>query len=66
MLARRFREVAFPVEDGDRTEHLRKQIAAAARKLSALVAEDGSPLPRRLAIKVEETCGEVLASIDSN
>ena len=66
MLARRFREVAFPVEDGDRVEHLRKQIAAAARKLSGLVAEAGSPLPRRLAIKVEETCGEVLASIDSN
>lgn len=66
MLARRFREVAFPVEDGDRAEQLRKQLTATVRKLSALVAEDASPLPRRLAIRVEEVCGEVLASIDSN
>ena len=65
LLAKRFKDVAFPADEGDRADTLRKQIASAARRLSALVAEDGSPLPRRLAMKVEEACGEVLASLDA-
>jgi len=34
--------------------------------LSALVAEEGAPLPRKLAVRVEETLGELLAALDSN
>ncbi|MEZ4368742.1 MAG: hypothetical protein R2939_21065 [Kofleriaceae bacterium] len=66
LLARRFRDVAFPEDAGDREGHLRKQIAAAARRLSTLLAEDGSPVPRKLAIQVEATCGELLAALESN
>ena len=63
---RRFREVAFPENDGEKGDRLRGQIAGAARRLSALIAEEGAPLPRKLAIRVEETLGELLAALDSN
>jgi hypothetical protein len=66
LLTRKFREVAFPEADGEKGERLRGQIAGAARRLSALIAEEGAPVPRKLAIRVEETLGELLASLDQN
>ena len=65
MLARRFKDVAFPESDRDRRDKLRGAIAATARRLSALIAETGSPVPKQLAIRVEETIGELLEAIEN-
>lgn len=65
VLARRFKDVAFPETDRDKREKLRGSIAQAARRLSALIAEDGSPVPKKLAIQVEETVGELLEAIEN-
>jgi hypothetical protein len=65
MLARKFKDVAFPETDTERREKLRANIAQAARKLSSLIAEEGSPVPKQLAIRVEETVGELLESIEN-
>ena len=35
------------------------------RYLSGLIAEDGSPVPKKLAIKIEETIGELLEAIEN-
>jgi hypothetical protein len=66
LLSRRFKDVAFPEDDTDHAERLRAQIVQAARRLAGLIAEDGAPVTKKLAIKVEETVGELLAAIDSN
>jgi len=66
VLAKKFGELVFPVTDAQRKQKLQAQIAAAARRLSSLIAEDGSPVPRQLAIRVEETIGELLESIETN
>jgi hypothetical protein len=66
LLSRRFKDVAFPEDSSERAERLRTQIVQTARRLAALIAEDGAPVTRKLAIKVEETVGELLAAIDSN
>jgi len=65
ILARRFKDVAFPETDRDRKDKLRASIAAAARRLSSLIAEEGSPVPKKLAIRVEETVGELLEAIEN-
>ena len=65
MLARKFTDVAFPETDRERREKLRANIAQAARKLSSLIAEEGSPVPKQLAIRVEETVGELLEAIEN-
>jgi hypothetical protein len=64
VLARRFKEIAFPPIDGEREDRARGQIAQAARRLAQLVAEDGSPVPKKLAIRVEELLGELLAELE--
>ncbi len=64
LLTRKFREVAFPVDEDGKGERLRGQIAGAARRLSALIAEDGAPVTKKLAVRVEETLGELLAALD--
>lgn len=65
LLSRRFKEVAFPEQDEDRAERARAQIVAAARRLASLVAEEGAPVPRKLAIRVEETLGELLEALSN-
>jgi len=65
LLSRRFKDVAFPETDADRRERLRSSIAQAARRLSSLIAENDSPVPKKLAIRVEETIGELLESIEN-
>ncbi len=65
-LRKTFKDAAFPEEDVERGERLRGQIAGAARRLSALIAEDGAPVKRALAVRVEETIGDLLAALDDN
>jgi hypothetical protein len=65
LLARKFKDVAFPESDRDRREKLRSAIAQAARRLTTLLAEDGSPVPKKLAISVEEKIGELLEAIEN-
>jgi hypothetical protein len=65
MLAKKFGELVFPQSNADRKEKLRASIAAAARRLSSLIAEDGAPVPKAMAIRVEETIGELLEHIEN-
>lgn len=65
LLARKFKDVAFPETDRDRREKLRAAITQAARRLTTLLAEDGSPVPKKLAISVEEKVGELLEAIEN-
>lgn len=66
LLRRHFRESAPPAAELERTDRLRTQLASAARRLSSLIAEDGAPVSRALAIRVEETIGELLAALEAN
>ncbi len=65
LLAKKFKEIAFPETDRDKREKLRSNISQYARKLSSLIAEDGSPVPKKLAIRVEEIVGELLEAIEN-
>lgn len=65
VLAKKFGELVFPQTSADKREKLRASIAAVARRLSSLIAEDGAPIPKQLAIKVEETIGELLGAIEN-
>jgi hypothetical protein len=64
VLARRFKDIAFPETDRDRRDKLRAAIGQVARRLSTLIAETNSPVPKSLAIRVEETVGELLEAIE--
>ena len=65
ILARRFKDVAFPETDRDRKEKVRAAIAGTARRLSSLIAEDESPVPKKIAIQLEETIGLLLEAIEN-
>lgn len=65
VLKSKFGELAFPQTERERKDRLRAQIASAARRLSALIAEEGAPIKKDLAIKVEETIGELLEAIEN-
>jgi hypothetical protein len=65
MLAKKFKDIAFPETEQSKREKQRTAIAQTARKLSALMAEEGSPVPRKLAIRVEEVVGELLEAIEN-
>ncbi len=65
VLKSKFGELVFPQTDRERRDKIRAQIAGAARRLSALIAEESSPVPKKLAIKVEETIGELLEAIEN-
>jgi len=65
ILARRFKDVAFPETDRDRKEKVRAAIAGTARRLSSLIAEDDSPVPKKIAIQLEETIGLLLEAIEN-
>lgn len=58
-LSKRFKEVAFPVDDEEKQRRLRAQIVATARRLADLVAEEDAGVPRALAEQVEEVAGLV-------
>jgi len=65
VLKHKFGELVFPQTERERRDKIRAQIAGAARRLSALIAEEDSPVPKKLAIKVEETIGELLEAIEN-
>ena len=64
-LKKSFGDIVFPQTNREKKEKLRAAITATARKLSTLLAEDGSPVPKQLAIRVEETIGELLEAIEN-
>lgn len=65
VLAKKFGELVFPETKADKREKMRAAIASTARRLSALIAETGAPLPKELAIRVEETIGELLEAVEN-
>jgi hypothetical protein len=65
ILNKRFKELAFPETDDDRSDKLRGAIVATARRLASLIADDGSPVPKKLAVRVEETLGELLEQLSN-
>lgn len=65
VLKSKFGELAFPITERERREKLRASIAGAARRLSSLIAESGAPVPKQLAVRVEETIGELLEAIEN-
>lgn len=65
LLAKQFKSIAFPETEADKREKLRSGIAQTARKLSSMIAEDGSPVPKKLAVRVEEVVGELLEAIEN-
>ncbi|MEO7735142.1 MAG: hypothetical protein ABIY55_29580 [Kofleriaceae bacterium] len=65
LLTRQFGKLAFPQSDRERKDKLRGSIAQAARRLSALIAEDGAPVPKPIAVRLEETIGELLEAMSN-
>jgi hypothetical protein len=65
LLARRFKETAFPVDDDARKDRMRQQLVAAAKRLASLIAEPGVPIPKKVAVSVEESIGELLDALDA-
>jgi hypothetical protein len=65
LLSRQFGKLAFPETDRERRDKLRGSIAQAARRLAALVAEDGAPIPKALGKRVEELIGELLEAVEN-
>ncbi|MSP93586.1 MAG: hypothetical protein EXR79_17640 [Myxococcales bacterium] len=63
VLQRRFREVAFPMEDQEKRDRMRAQIRTAARRLADLVAQPEAALSRALAERVQESLGELGAAL---
>jgi hypothetical protein len=61
-LSRRYREVAFPLADDEKRERNRAQLLTTARRLAELCAETDVALPRKLAERVEEVVGEIVAA----
>jgi hypothetical protein len=63
-LARRYREVAFPMDEGERRERHVAQLAAAGKRLVDLCAEPESGLPAGLGERVEAVVGELCAWVE--
>jgi hypothetical protein len=63
VLARRYREVAFPVDDDERRTRARAQVVAAARRLADLVVDPEAEVPTRLATAVERALAELVREV---
>jgi hypothetical protein len=64
LLSRRFKEVAFPVDEAERGDKLRHSLVGAARRLANLIAEPDAPVPHEVAVAVEESLGRLLDALD--
>ncbi|MCX5747600.1 MAG: hypothetical protein NT062_34475 [Proteobacteria bacterium] len=64
-LRKQYGELAFPVSTREKKDKLRGAIAMTARKLTALLAENDSPVPKKIAVRIEEAIGEMLESIEN-
>ncbi len=62
-LSKRFKTVAFPVEEADPSRQ-RAQILSTGRRLAQLVAESEELLPKQVAIAVETAIGELLSCLE--
>lgn len=58
-LARKYREVAFPIDDDERRDRMRGQLQAAARRVADLVAEPEAGLPEALVARVQALMDEL-------
>ncbi len=65
LLSRQFKDVAFPVTDDERADKTRSSIVATARRLAAQITAEDAPVPRKLAIRVEETLGELMEALSN-
>ncbi|WP_152629983.1 hypothetical protein [Haliangium ochraceum] len=65
LLSRRFKEVAFPVDEAARLDKLNGQLANTARRLAGLLAEPDAPVPHEVAVAVEEALGRLLDALES-
>ena len=66
LLSRRFKEVAFPVDNQQRSNQLRSQLASAARRLANLIAEPDAPVEHDVATKLEEALGLLLDTLEAS
>ncbi len=64
LLSRRFKNVAFPIDEREQRDKLRSQAIAAARRLAGLIAEPDLPVPHQVAVRVEEALGELLSALE--
>jgi hypothetical protein len=64
-LNRRFKEVAFPVDDAERKKRLKTQLGNAARRLAGLLAEPEAPVPHDIATEVEAALGQLLDALEA-
>lgn len=62
-LSRRFKEVAFPVDDEEKRQRVRAQIVAAAKRLADLCAEPDAGVPRELAEQIEVLAGDLAQAL---
>lgn len=65
LLSRRFKSVAFPVSDLEKESKLLQQLAATSRKLAGLLADPDLPVSHEVAVRVEESLGELLEAIEA-
>ncbi len=64
-LARRFKEVAFPLADGEHRKRIKGQLLTTARRLANLIAEPDLPISHEIATQVEEMLGVLLEALES-
>jgi hypothetical protein len=65
LLSRRYKEVAFPVDEAERADRLKRQLASTARRLANLIAEPDAPVPHEVAVALEESLGQLLDTLDA-
>jgi hypothetical protein len=65
LLAKRYKEVAFPVDKDEKRDRDRQALIAAARRLASLISESDCPVPKKVAITVEEAVGSLLDALDA-
>jgi hypothetical protein len=65
LLSRRFKEVAFPVDDAERRARVRGQLSSTARRLANLIADADAAVPHEIAVTVEEALGQLLDALDA-
>jgi len=65
-LSRRFKQVAFPVNDQQKRDRLKAQLVSTARRMAALIAEPDVPVSRQVCLEVEEALGALLGAMDES
>jgi len=63
-LSRKYKAIAFPVNERERDERATKNLTVAARKLANLLADSDGLVPHDIAAALEEHLGRLLATLD--